>query len=272
MNRSLPCYLIFLVSVLAGCSNRPAPAPVVELYNGKTFHQVQANSHKNARSYKVKQGDTLFSIAWQAGQDYRDLARLNNIAKPYHIYPGQKLTLQKANKSSKKTIKTKTGQTSKTKGNQTLDPQKKQAYGERKRIVNNTVTVSSNTFPQQIKKWIWPAQGKLIKLFSNSEQGNNGIDISNKKGSAIVAAADGKVVYTGNALRGYGNLVIIKHTESFLSAYAHNDSIQVKEQQWVKAGQKVALMGNSGANKNMLHFEIRYKGKSVDPLRFLPKR
>jgi len=272
VKQALPCYLFFLVNILTGCSSRPAPAPVVELYNGKTFHQVKANSHKSASNYRVKQGDTLFSIAWQAGQDYRDIARLNNIPKPYHIYPGQTLALQKRGKSSKNTIKAKTGQTSKTKGNQTLDPQKKQAYGKRKRNVNKVVTVSSHTFPQQIKTWSWPAQGKLIKLFSNSEQGNNGIDISNKKGSAIIAAAQGKVVYTGNALRGYGNLVIIKHTESFLSAYAHNDRILVKEQQWVKAGQKVALMGNSGTNNNMLHFEVRYKGKSVDPLRFLPKR
>ncbi len=102
------------------------------------------------------------------------------------------------------------------------------------------------------------------------EEGNKGIDIAGKRGSPIVAAADGKVVYTGDALKGYGKLVIIKHSDSYLSAYAHNDAILVKEQQWVRAGQKIAQMGNSGSQRVKLHFEIRYKGKSVNPLRHLP--
>ena len=123
-----------------------------------------------------------------------------------------------------------------------------------------------------MNKWRWPNKGNIINKFSLSPEGNKGIDIAGNKGSPVLAAAEGKVVYTGDALRGYGKLVIVKHSESYLSAYAHNDKIIVKEQQWVKAGQRIAHMGNSGTDKTMLHFEIRYKGKSVDPLRYLPKK
>lgn len=108
--------------------------------------------------------------------------------------------------------------------------------------------------------------------FDASEGGNKGIDIAGSKGQAIVATADGRVVYAGNALRGYGNLIIIKHNDDYLSAYAHNDTMLVREQQEVKAGQKIATMGSTGTSSTRLHFEIRYKGKSVNPLRYLPQR
>lgn len=120
--------------------------------------------------------------------------------------------------------------------------------------------------------WKWPTNGKVIQGFSNSDGGNKGIDISGSKGQPVYAAAGGRVVYAGNALRGYGNLIIIKHNDDFLSAYAHNDSISVKDQQEVKAGQQIAKMGSTGTNGVKLHFEIRYKGKSVDPIRYLPRR
>ena len=120
--------------------------------------------------------------------------------------------------------------------------------------------------------WQWPTQGNVIQGFSNSDGGNKGIDISGSRGQAVKAAASGRVVYAGNALRGYGNLIIIKHNDDFLSAYAHNDKILVTDQQEVKAGQEIAKMGSSGTNTVKLHFEIRYKGKSVDPIRYLPRR
>jgi lipoprotein NlpD len=129
-----------------------------------------------------------------------------------------------------------------------------------------------SSLPAQVSRWHWPVTGKLIGTFSDSEQGNQGIKIAGRRGDMIKAAADGKVVYAGNALRGYGNLVIIKHSDDFLSAYAHADSILVKEKQQVAAGQIVAKMGDSGANQVMLHFEIRYHGKSVNPLIYLPKQ
>ena len=120
--------------------------------------------------------------------------------------------------------------------------------------------------------WQWPTQGNVIQGFSNSDGGNKGVDISGSRGQAIKAAASGRVVYAGNALRGYGNLIIIKHNDDFLSAYAHNDKILVSDQQEVKAGQEIAKMGSTGTNAVKLHFEIRYKGKSVDPVRYLPRR
>ena len=120
--------------------------------------------------------------------------------------------------------------------------------------------------------WQWPTQGNVIQGFSNSDGGNKGIDISGSRGQEVKAAASGRVVYAGNALRGYGNLIIIKHNDDFLSAYAHNDKILVSDQQEVKAGQEIAKMGSTGTNAVKLHFEIRYKGKSVDPVRYLPRR
>lgn len=113
-------------------------------------------------------------------------------------------------------------------------------------------------------------KGRVIKNFSAGDQGNKGIDIAGQRGQAVVATADGTVVYSGNALRGYGNLIIIKHNEHYLSAYAHNDQLLAKEGQTVQAGQKIATMGSSGTNSVRLHFEIRYQGKSVNPKRYLP--
>ncbi|MCS6040236.1 murein hydrolase activator NlpD [Klebsiella pneumoniae subsp. pneumoniae] len=133
-------------------------------------------------------------------------------------------------------------------------------------------TASSTSTSSPISAWRWPTDGKVIENFSGAEGGNKGIDIAGSKGQAIVATADGRVVYAGNALRGYGNLIIIKHNDDYLSAYAHNDTMLVREQQEVKAGQKIATMGSTGTSSTRLHFEIRYKGKSVNPLQYLPQR
>jgi len=123
---------------------------------------------------------------------------------------------------------------------------------------------------QKVNKWVWPVKGKIISSFSHGTQGNKGINIAGKKGKLIKAAADGLIVYAGNGLRGYGNLIIIKHNDDYLSAYAHNDKLLVKEQQTVKASQVIAQMGNTDTNRTMLHFEIRFRGKSVNPQRYLP--
>lgn len=142
------------------------------------------------------------------------------------------------------------------------------------RATAGTATTSNNTsaVPTSSISWQWPTNGRIISGFSSAEGGNKGLDIAGTKGQDVFAAAAGKVVYAGNALQGYGNLIIIKHTDDFLSAYAHNNTIDVKEQSNVKAGQKIATLGSTGTNTNKLHFEIRYKGKSVDPARYLPKK
>lgn len=152
-----------------------------------------------------------------------------------------------------------------------VDQSKPKEYVEptKKQNVNKTVSTPKPK-NNKISKWLWPTKGRVIKNFSAGDQGNKGIDIAGQRGQAIVSTAGGTVVYSGNALRGYGNLVIVKHNDNYLSAYAHNDQLLVSEGQSVKAGQKIATMGSSGANSVRLHFEIRYKGKSVNPKRYLP--
>lgn len=258
----------FIILFVNGCASRTAPAPVVNI-GEKSSKKVIKNKQITSKYYIVKKGDTLYSIAFSSGRDFRDIARINKISKPYSIYPGQRLSLytskSRQNESVTKTYKKK----AKSESNQTVDRQNKTAYGN---YVKNGASTSTSPFPSQVNKWQWPNKGRIINKFSLSPEGNKGVDISGNKGSPVLAAADGKIVYTGDALRGYGKLIIVKHSESYLSAYAHNDKIIVKEQQWVKAGQRIAHMGNTGTDKTMLHFEIRYKGKSVDPLRYLPKK
>lgn len=266
-------FVFFVCVNLAACSGRKAPAPVAELYQGKTFRDYQKKSF-SGEHYRVKKGDTLFTISWLTGQNYQNIAKLNHIPPPYSIYPGQRLSLTtKAAKSIGSKSHRSTGQSSKANANQVVDHQKKQAYGKTKPIDKKRAVVLPNSeFPNQITSWLWPTRNSVARGFSAAEQGNKGLDFSGTLGSPILVAAAGKVVYTGDALRGYGRLVIVKHSDSFLSAYAHNDKILVKEQQWVRAGQKIATMGKSGSDRVKLHFEVRYKGKSVDPLRYLPKR
>lgn len=272
--KNIPTYLgvIFYCVISAGCSSRSQPAPVSELYQGKTFRDFEQQAY-SAKTYQVKAGDTLYSIAWYSGNDYRDLARINKILPPYQIHPGKILTLKTLPKSIRPKSNKNTGKTSKTIINQSVDPAKKQAYGESEGKLNKgSVEPTIGQFPDRVRSWHWPTDETITRVFSAKEQGNKGLDFSGKLGLPILAAADGKVVYTGDALRGFGKLVIIKHSDAYLTAYAHNNTILVNEQQWVTAGQKIATMGRSGTDKVKLHFEVRYKGKSIDPLRFLPKR
>jgi len=273
---SFYCCLVFIISA---CSSRHTPAPIVDIQSSQQLNQKNRNSIK-ASQYIVQKGETLYSIAWRANSDVRTLAKLNKMRAPYNIFPGQKIFLSakssKANKGnsySKKWNKS-SGTTSKKVHKKALALNKKQAYGENvsgKKLSKNKRTKASH-FSQKIRKWRWPAQGKVIAKFSTATQGNKGIDIAGQRGNKIVAAAAGKVVYAGNALRGYGNLIIIKHNDDYLSAYAHNDRILVKEQQVVKAGDLIAKMGNTDAQRFMLHFEVRFRGKSVNPLKYLPKK
>ncbi|MGY0579227.1 MAG: peptidoglycan DD-metalloendopeptidase family protein [Paraglaciecola chathamensis] len=270
--KALTLLTLMLCISLAACSGRKAPAPITELYQGKTFRDVQKSSY-HSQIYTVEKGDTLYSISWKSGQNYQDIAHLNNIRPPYNIFPGQRLTLKKPSRSISKKSNNRTGLSSNLKTNQAVDPPKKQAYGGSNTTVKKEVTASSSSkFPNKITAWLWPTKHSVSRGFANTEHGNKGLDFNGDLGSPILAAAAGKVVYTGDALRGYGKLVIVKHSDSFLSAYAHNDSILVKEQQWVRAGQKIATMGKSGSDTVKLHFEVRYKGQSVDPSRYLPKR
>jgi len=273
---------IFLVINLLACSSREKPAPVVTVYGSIPLNKRVQNSI-NASVYKVQAGETLYSIAWRANSDVRQIAKLNNISPPYNIYPNQKLILVANNEgkssqasknkhSSKKQTKS-SNQTSNKVVKKTVASSKKQAYGKnvsKKKIVQDDIPKTN--FSQKISRWKWPVKGKVIARFSSKAQGNKGIDIAGRRGTNIRATANGKVVYTGSALRGYGKLVIIKHNDDYLSAYAHNDKILVKEQQHIKADDIVAKMDDTDAQRVMLHFEVRFRGKSVDPLKYLPKK
>ena len=265
--------LLAATLLLSGCAGPNRAAPVVVL-NSQHYPKELANETE----YTVQAGDTLYAIAWYTGNDYMDIAQWNSLAQPYNIYPGQQLSLVPPKVVVKKTstVKKLTGTTTKQKTKKSIDQKDSQAYCDCESDVNNSKGIDRKPvikgFPDRVEEWIWPSSGR-IELSNNSGSGtNSGLDIYAKKGSDIVAAAAGKVVYAGNALRGYGNLIIIKHTESFLSAYAHNDQILVKERDWISAGQLIAKMGDTGTSSVRLHFEIRYRGKAVEPMKYLPNK
>ena len=274
--------------------------------NAPDYSQIHKGFYKG-ETYTVRKGDTMFLIAYISGLDIKELAALNNMKEPYSLSVGQTLKVSNGHSAAPQPVaKTTpvqqpmqtTTQPSTTEPSVTYTPG---AHGTQYGS-DGTITgpikagVGSAPTPNaplttQVQQptigpvtpadtapaisnvaWRWPTSGNVIQGFSNSDGGNKGIDISGSRGQAVNAAAGGRVVYAGNALRGYGNLIIIKHNDDFLSAYAHNDSILVKDQQEVNAGQQIAKMGSSGTNGVKLHFEIRYKGKSVDPTRYLPRR
>jgi len=277
----LICCFCFILNIFA-CSSRDKPAPVVTVYGSIPLNKQLQNTI-NSNEYKVQEGETLYSIAWRANSDVRQIAKLNNIPPPYNIYPNQKLILVNANQekivqvsknkasSENKVKNSNEGNTKVLKKN--IASSKKQAYGKnvsKKKVLQNNLP--QTTFSKKIRQWQWPVNGKIISKFSAKVQGNKGIDIAGRRGTNIKATANGKVVYSGSALSGYGKLIIIKHNDDYLSAYAHNDKILVKEQQHIKAGDIIAKMGDTDAERVMLHFEVRFRGKSVDPLKYLPKK
>ncbi len=216
-------------------------------HNSKVYYDYDHGYHT------VQKGETLYAIAFRHGVDYKKVARWNNIRAPYTIYAGQRLKLSPTGTSSK-----------------TYQAKNK----PKQKSVPKTTTKPITKKPEKIVKhtWNWPTQGKVIRTYSTALGGNKGIDIAGKVGQPVLAASSGKVVYSGNGLASYGNLVIVKHSEHFLSAYAHNRKLFVKEGGEVKRGEKIAELGNTGTSEVKLHFEIRFKGKPVDPLKYLPKR
>jgi lipoprotein NlpD len=268
-----------------------------------------SNRHWDPDDYPVSSGDTIYSIAWKYELDPFELARWNNISSPYRIYPGQRLNMRPgqgtaASPTSKshstgsasyrpdsitvrkgdslyllsKRYNVSTRQLASINGlkspyiikpGQTLKLTATKTYRAPETGSGKTASAS---LPANSKKlgWQWPVQGKLITTFKSNKTGRKGIDIAGKEGTDIRAAASGKVVYSGNGLISYGNLVIIKHNRTYLSAYAHNRKLLVSEGETIKAGQKIAELGKTGTDSPRLHFEIRKNGKPVNPLKFLP--
>jgi len=274
---------------IAGCTTSDIVAPV-----GRAPEQVpdlRIRPREKARGgvvtplrHRVVGGDTLYSIAWRYGLDYRQLAAWNAISDPYTIYVGQDLRLAAGGtprtratrplpapgaprarplppvdataKRPSKTVGSGAPGEARARVRKASRPVKPRPRSKRKAAAGK-------------RRWRWPAKGKVIQRFAQSA--DQGIEISGRRGQPVYAAAAGDVVYRGSGLIGYGQLIIVKHDARFLSAYAHNDEIFVQEGDAVKNGQRIASMGRSGTNRVKLHFEIRRDGKPVDPLRYLPR-
>ncbi len=236
-------FLVFLVLVLSGCSQKHNFAPV---------RSYGVSLDERARFYRVQAGDTLFSVGFRSGHSYRQLAQWNKLSSPYKLVVGQKIKLFKPVTRVKRHFS-----------------QKKRVRKENK---SSSVKRKSNVALNSKGRisWRWPLEGRLLQSFKKT--GLKGIDIAGKAGQKVVAVADGSVVYSGDGLKGYGNLIIIKHNKQFLSAYANNQRLFVQEGQVIKQGQKVAEVGRNHDNRFCLHFEIRKDGKSVNPKAYLPKR
>ncbi len=231
----------------------------------------------------VKPGETLYAIGWWYGLDYRTLAQWNGIASPYILSPGDKILLTRAT-SHRRTVSTPESADSRpatpaygahtATPPSTNEPRTAQVNVVVRPLGKTSTSAGSNPVHggngAQPIKWQWPVHGRLLQSFSNTDQFKKGIKVAGTEGQEIYTAAPGKVVYTGNALLGYGNLVIVKHDTEFLSAYGHVRKLLVREGDYIRAGQQIAEMGSSGTNRNMLHFEIRRGGQPVDPLQFLP--
>ena len=254
--------MIAVLSGVGGCTTVPAPVTSIRT---PAAHRPQVISAGAAPSnYLIRSGDTLYSIAWRYGLDYKQLAALNGISPPYLIYAGQRLRLHASAGTRGSTANP-------------APPESRAAPANRETVRSSHATTRSSTVENRSSlthsaplRWRWPAQGRVAD--ADTALGQKGINILGKMGEPVVAAAAGEVVYSGSGLIGYGKLIIIRHDDVYLSAYAHNEKLLVKEGAKVSGGQKIAEMGSSGTKQVMLHFEIRRNGKPVPPLSYLPNR
>ncbi len=246
---------VAVFALLAGCGrshvvhepSRGSRAPAGE-------RPIKVSEPKYGATVVVRRGQNVYRIATENGLTALDLAIWNDIGSPYTIYPGQRLRLYPGSQTG---TAVKPG---------TPAPRSTAQVPPRPASTSVVVPSASNV------AWGWPADGAVVASFASGDPTRQGVDIAGKAGQPVRAASDGVVVYSGSGLVGYGELVIVKHNDQWLSAYGHNRARLVNEGQVVKAGQQIAEMGRSGASRDMLHFEIRYNGKPVDPQQYLPRR
>lgn len=251
LQRWISYSLIFFF--LASCGGNKLRAPVEE----RRIKPLPVPA-----SYSVQRGDTLFSIAWRYGLDYRALASKNRIVSPYTIFPGQRVYLtasppRVAQKKPPVPVRRPT-------------PKPIAKAPPKTAPKSHPRSVKKPTSSQAVAKWRWPTNGKVTRGYSSSV--HKGIDIDGKRGDGIYAVAAGRVVYAGTGIVGYGELIIVKHSDVYLSAYGHNSRLLVSEGEQIKVGQQIAEKGSSGTDTVKLHFEIRKEGKPIDPKRVLPPR
>lgn len=243
---------IMMAVCLCSCFERDPGAPLAPIASGRATEKS---------TYIVKKGDTLFSIAWKFDKDYKALAYYNHLDEFQTLKPGMSLSLI----SPRAKAKAQSSKSSKSKKYLSL---KKTASNPRHLSVK---AKRQTTIAPLQRHWYWPAKGRLVQTFNPAKQ-QKGINISGMAGSPVLATQGGVVAYSGNGLSGYGNLVILRHAKGFLSAYAFNQRILVKEGQKVKANQKIAEMGRRKGAKGSLHFEIRYRGRPVNPLKYVSQK
>ena len=279
-----------LIAILGGCTSQ-ATAPIDSRSNQqgagtKSTSKSSSTSSKSVHAdhYVVQSGDTLYSIAWRFGLNYRELASINAIRSPYTIFRGQRLRLKPAaNQQVAKPVALQprpavtaasasaTAPAARAVAKPVSKPAPAQAPAPKTASKPATAAPQKPRVPAYDGKWVWPTRGRVLSRFQTSGTGKKGIDIGGHADQPVKAAANGKVVYAGSGLVGYGRLIIVKHNENLLSAYGHNNKLLVKEGEHVSAGQMIAKMGSSGTNRNQLYFEIRKNGKPTDPLKYLPK-
>ena len=260
-NRRLTRRLALALAVLVagGCASVPPSSSPPEVRGPRSAEPAPA---KRPAAHVVRKGDTLSAIAWQYKLDWRSVARWNRIRDPYVIHPGQRIALTGPPASPTRTASAKPARP-KAGPKPGSKPKAKAKRPGSPRPAPSAAPVST-------RGWTWPAKGKLLRKFGKGERG--GIDIGGRRGQPVVAAKGGRVVYAGSGLVGYGRLVILKHSDRLLTAYAHNHRVLVKEGQTVPGGQKIAEMGSTGADRVMLHFEVRRDGKPINPMKYLPRR
>lgn len=272
--------MVAVTLMLSACSSSSIYTPVDERSIGGRQPVKVVTSQPRPDLYRVRKGDTLYSIAFRYGLDFHQLARSNGISDRYAIYPGQTLKLKvlppgrtvTSKSSTKKTVSSKktAARQKSTKPGASVKPAAPAGKKTVSPPVARKAAVSSTA--NRALSWRWPVSGKIIQGYSSRGKVNKGINFTGNKGDPVRAAEAGKIVYAGSGLLGYGNLVIINHNQKYLSAYAHNSRIHVKENDMVKVGDKIAEIGSSGATRTMLHFEIRKDGQPVDPMKYLPRK
>ncbi len=263
--------------LLAGCASSPPGGVQVVDRNGRAV-STQQRQPVTTGQYRVQRGDTLYSIAFRFGWDWKALAARNNIPAPYVIRPGQTIRFDgQSNSAPVRTVATAPVVTAppnrQPAASQPVQGQPaKPVTPAQPPVATTPATTPTLPVNRSATGWAWPANGAMIGRFSSNGSLNKGIDIAGELGQPVLAASDGSVVYAGSGLRGYGELVIIKHSDTYVSAYGHNRRLLVREGQQVKVGQTIAEMGSTGTDRVKLHFEIRRQGKPVDPLQYLPRR